>query len=199
MSPRRPEENQRVREERKERILQAAVGVFARYGYTATRIADIAEKAGMSHGLVYHYFRSKEEIYAALADRAAEGASSLRQVLGHPGEPREKLRAMLETMLSHIQAMSDYYVLVVQAMTTRDVAPAVVQRLQGGREGQEAMVQVIAAGQAAGQFRQGDPGQLFMLLYAVIQGLAINRAMGGQTQQWPVAVDAETVMRLIEP
>jgi TetR/AcrR family transcriptional regulator, fatty acid metabolism regulator protein len=47
-------------------ILDAAVRVFARQGYHATRVADIADEAGVAYGLVYHYFDSKEEILNTL-------------------------------------------------------------------------------------------------------------------------------------
>ena len=43
-------------------ILDAAVRVFARKGYHTSRVGDIAEEAGIAHGLLYHYFGSKEEV-----------------------------------------------------------------------------------------------------------------------------------------
>ena len=43
-------------------FLDAAVRVFARKGFHASRVGDIAEEAGVAHGLLYHYFRSKEEV-----------------------------------------------------------------------------------------------------------------------------------------
>ena len=47
-------------------ILDAAVGVFARRGFTACRVSDVADEAGVAYGLVYHYFDSKEEILDTL-------------------------------------------------------------------------------------------------------------------------------------
>ena len=47
-------------------ILDAAIRVFARQGYHATRVADIADEAGVAYGLVYHYFRSKEAVMTEL-------------------------------------------------------------------------------------------------------------------------------------
>ncbi len=59
MSPRKEEQNQQIRDERREEILQAALRVFARKGLVAAKITDIANAAGLSHGLIYHYFSSK--------------------------------------------------------------------------------------------------------------------------------------------
>src|SRR3954468_18051770 len=48
--------------DRRRDLLDAAVRVFARKGFHASRVGDIAEEAGVAHGLLYHYFRSKEEV-----------------------------------------------------------------------------------------------------------------------------------------
>jgi AcrR family transcriptional regulator len=52
--------------ETRERILHAATEVFARSGFHGARVADIAEQAGIAYGLVYHYFRNKDDILAAI-------------------------------------------------------------------------------------------------------------------------------------
>src|SRR5213592_2250839 len=49
-------------EDKRRLILNAAVRVFARKGFSAARVGDIAEEAGVAHGLLYHYFRSKAEV-----------------------------------------------------------------------------------------------------------------------------------------
>lgn len=59
-------------EERKEKILRDAIGVFLRKGYEKTCISDIAEAAGISQGLCYRYFASKEVLYEAAVVRFAE-------------------------------------------------------------------------------------------------------------------------------
>src|SRR2546421_13110994 len=61
--PRPSTEIQCIRDERHEHLLRAAAHMFARKGLTATTISDIAAAANVSHGLAYHYFTSKEEIF----------------------------------------------------------------------------------------------------------------------------------------
>ena len=58
-------------DERKEEILDAAVHVFAKKGYEKTSITDIAREIGISQGLCYRYYVSKEEIYDAALDKYA--------------------------------------------------------------------------------------------------------------------------------
>jgi len=48
--------------DRRRELVRAAIRVFARKGFHAARVGDIAEEAGVAHGLLYHYFRSKEEV-----------------------------------------------------------------------------------------------------------------------------------------
>src|ERR1700704_3370120 len=58
--------------DRRRELLDAAVRVFARKGFHASRVGDIAEEAGVAHGLLYHYFRSKEEVLETIFREAWE-------------------------------------------------------------------------------------------------------------------------------
>ena len=53
-------------EDKRRQLLEAAVRVFARKGYHASRVGDIAEEAGVAHGLLYHYFKSKDQVLEAV-------------------------------------------------------------------------------------------------------------------------------------
>jgi AcrR family transcriptional regulator len=66
--PRTPAENDRIRRATREQILQTALSLFCDRGYYATSIEEIAKQAQISKGLLYHYFRSKAEVLAALVD-----------------------------------------------------------------------------------------------------------------------------------
>src|SRR3954471_9400824 len=69
--------NAQLQADRRDEILVAAQSCFARSGFHQTSMADICAEAGMSPGNLYRYFRSKEEIIAAICERdraaAAEG------------------------------------------------------------------------------------------------------------------------------
>ena len=62
MSPRTPEDNEKIRNERKQSIIQAAFKLFALRGYHRTSISEIAQEAGISKGLMYTYFKNKEDL-----------------------------------------------------------------------------------------------------------------------------------------
>jgi TetR/AcrR family fatty acid metabolism transcriptional regulator len=90
-------------EEKRKRILQAAVKVFARKGYFAARVSEIAKKAGVADGTIYLYFKSKEDILIRLFDEVmAEQAETARKAVGRLSSAPERLRAIAE---QHLRAM----------------------------------------------------------------------------------------------
>jgi TetR/AcrR family fatty acid metabolism transcriptional regulator len=101
---RRSEDMARPRtDDKRKRILQAAVKVFARKGYFAARVSDIARRAGVADGTIYLYFKSKEDILVRLFDEVmAEQAEEMGKAIdGLPSAP-ERLRAIAER---HLRAL----------------------------------------------------------------------------------------------
>lgn len=80
----------------RERIVAAATEVFARRGLHGARVADIAEEAGIAYGLVYHHFRNKEEILAAIfQERWARHLGYLEEVAASPAPVRERIARLV--------------------------------------------------------------------------------------------------------
>src|SRR4029077_18489916 len=93
--PRRVARSKRSAETR-ERILAAATEVFARSGFHGARVADIAEHAGIAYGLVYHYFRNKDDILAAIfSERWAQYVEYLHEVGRMPLPFPERMRRLV--------------------------------------------------------------------------------------------------------
>ena len=67
MSPRTEEQFKEIRDQKKQKILDAALEIFAEEGYYPSSISKIAKKAGISKGLIYNYFSSKEELIKIIA------------------------------------------------------------------------------------------------------------------------------------
>ena len=68
---------QEQREQRREEILRAALHLFVRKGYAGTKVGDIAEAVGMSAGLMFHYFDSKEALYEELIGLGVSGPMAM--------------------------------------------------------------------------------------------------------------------------
>jgi TetR/AcrR family transcriptional regulator, fatty acid metabolism regulator protein len=79
--------------DRRRELLDAAVRVFARKGFHGSRVGDIAEEAGVAHGLLYHYFRSKDEVLETIFGEAWQRLTTETDRIETSGQPiREQLR-----------------------------------------------------------------------------------------------------------
>ena len=85
-------DHRRVRSGKRDLILDAAIHVFARMGYHGARISDIAREAGIAYGLVYHYFKNKEEILGTLFEERWGGfVEAVEGIADGSGSTAEKL------------------------------------------------------------------------------------------------------------
>ncbi len=75
--PRTPEQFEKIREEKKRQIMDAALEVFATEGYQRTSISKIAASAGISKGLMYNYFESKKDLIISIFDEGMETLAAL--------------------------------------------------------------------------------------------------------------------------
>ncbi|WP_230423334.1 TetR/AcrR family transcriptional regulator [Streptomyces radicis] len=89
--------NEGMREQSRERILAAALEVFAAKGYHKATISDITAKAGVSRGLITYYFPGKQDLVTELLDRYLEGVAGILDV---SGTPDERLAAIIDGILS---------------------------------------------------------------------------------------------------
>jgi AcrR family transcriptional regulator len=86
-----PKISEMRRESRRQQILQAALACFSEDGFHQTGMADIVRRSGMSHGAVYGYFQSKDEIIEALADDRHQGEAILNSIAQRIEDPIEGL------------------------------------------------------------------------------------------------------------
>lgn len=88
------------RDERRAHILQAALRVFARQGYSYTVVEDVAQEAGISKGTIYLYFDSKDELVLAAFELFEEQMEAeTDHILASEKPPLEKLRALGQRFL----------------------------------------------------------------------------------------------------
>ncbi len=187
--------SQRMRDERKAQILRIAAEVFARQGVVSTRIGDLAEAAGMSQGLLYRYFANKEEVYAALLERASQSTISLAQAaLEQPGSPWEQLHWLTEHLLLGMRQPTSLPI-ISQASAIASSAQEPLHRL--GKVLFLVLRQLIVASQAKGQAVKGDPDQLAMLYCCCIQGLAGSQGLFREMTETDLP-DADAVLHLLK-
>src|ERR671915_101144 len=107
-----------AQEEKRRLLLDAAVRVFARKGYHAARVGDIAKEAGVAYGLLYHYFRSKDEILETIF-RETWGVmlATVRSVEDAGGPAREQVRRVASIVLRSYSRDPDLVRVLVREVT----------------------------------------------------------------------------------
>ncbi len=130
MSPRTEKQFNEIRKERKEHILQVALELFAHDGYHATSISSIARKAGISKGLLYNYFESKEDLLKELIISTTEMVH-VELDPNHDGKvtPKEFIRFIKITM-KNIRDNVTYWKLYASMSLQKDVLDLLMGELQ---------------------------------------------------------------------
>lgn len=166
-----------AQEEKRRVILDAAVRVFARKGYHGSRVGDIAEEAGIAHGLLYHYFASKEEVLATVfRENWGRLLEAFHQVEAS-GEPAlEQLRRVAKILLRSWRDDPD----LVRVMV-REVArsPHLQQQVGEIREAFLVIQRIVERGQAEGAFRgELDPRLVSWIFYGALEELLTGWVLG---------------------
>lgn len=180
------------REERKKLILEAATRIFARKGML-TKITDIAAEAGFSHGHMYNYFSSKEEIVNTIINQSQEHyENQLLLVRDLATSGFNKLRFIVEKYGSSAE-VADIYLVILQAQSSdllsNEDKKAIQQR---ARENLLLLVEIIEQGQREGDVMQGNSMQLGTLLVTIMQNLILFEIRGFE------AANAETVELVLD-
>jgi AcrR family transcriptional regulator len=167
--------------QRRQQILECALDRIVEGGFTAMRIRDIAEKLGISTGLFFNYFESKEQVYEELVKI---GLSGPRMVMGlNDGglQPIGLFEKMAETILDALQrdAFTGKVFLLMAHATRSSDAPEGVKALLRDFDPVSPLVDVVRNGQALGQIKRGDPAALLAAYWGAVQGIAENYAVSG--------------------
>jgi AcrR family transcriptional regulator len=195
--PRSPKNNQQIRDARRDSILRAALGVFAEKGFSFTKISDIATAAGLSHGLVYHYFPSKEAIFATLIE---EMVDQFEEDLDEEGATAcERLERTLETSFGRMQESPEAMQLMTQAMLIGGLpGPLRACAFERAQEVIDRMVALVRECQEEGDVVDGvDAEQLTSVLTCVMRGMSV-RPPGGEAMPMTMPTVA-TLMKLLQP
>ncbi len=164
-------------EDKRRQLLGAAVRVFARKGFHATRVADIAEEAGVSHGLLYHYFRSKDEVLEAVFQENWSLLVARIESVEETDEPAaDQLRHISAIILRTWLHLPDVVRVVIQEFGR---SPELAERIGELTLPIDAIQRVIARGIERGEFRQDiDPVFAATVVYGGIDELLTGWVLG---------------------
>lgn len=167
-------------EERRDLIVRKAIALFARQGFRATRIKDIADAVGTSDALVFQHFPTKRELYDAILEQlcARKHFTEVEQLLYYAPEYdlEDVLTKLSAWVLEQTEADPAWLRLILYAALERDEA---VDELT--EEHFERIVEYvayeIAEGQATGRFCAGDARAYARSFFAGLLGLSVMRSV----------------------
>ena len=153
---RKPSRWKRRKDARPTEIVAAALDVFAERGFSATRLEEVAERAGVSKGTVYLYFANKEDLFKAVVRQAlvptiAKVETHIRE---HPASAQEQLAEVFAGMVGTIAtppAAAIPKLVIAESRNFPDIAKFYLEEVIA--RGFRLMAGVIARGKASGEFR----------------------------------------------
>ena len=166
-----------VAEEKRRIILDAAVRVFARKGFHTSRVGDIAEEAGVAHGLLYHYFSSKDEVLETIfRENWAILVERIHAVEESGGPAREQLRHVAAILLRTWRHEPDVVRVLVREIVR---SPEVGQRIDDLEKPIDAIQRIVERGQTTGEFRADIDSRLAgIVFYGGIDELLTGWVLG---------------------
>lgn len=172
-----PRSRQAASEEKRRVILDAAVRVFARDGYHTSRVGDIAEEAGVAHGLLYHYFSSKEEVLATVfRENWGELLGRLVQVESSDESADEQLRGMAKILLRTWRNDPDLVRVMVREVARSSHLNDQIEEIGAAFS---IIQRVVERGQIEGTFRPDlDPRLASWIFYGGLEEILTGWVLG---------------------
>jgi TetR/AcrR family transcriptional repressor of uid operon len=190
-----PKIAEQVRAARRDQIIAAALACFARAGYHATTMADVAAQAGVSKGTPYLYFPSKEALFIALHEEwdcgLAGRVNAAIAALPEAGRrsPRQVLHAVAAAVAVHVLAETGTCRVLMQARALAAHEPAIAAAVRAGDTRTHQQLEgLFAAGVEAGEWPAGtDPALAARLFTAGLYGLMAQWHLEPGSFSWDAA------------
>lgn len=170
------------KERRKQEIMQVALELFVSKGYAAAKVTDIAKRANMSTGLMFHYFESKEKLYEELIRMGLEGTT-------YPG--RQKCDHAIDYFVNFTEELFGYmkkqpvvakmFVLMAEAQRS-EATPEHIREIAKRVNTIQQFVPIIEWGQKEGTIKDGEPLVISNAFWCSIQGIAEQYAVNQEIE-----------------
>src|SRR3954447_2016949 len=177
-------------DERRRQLLEAGARVFTDHSYDNASMADVAKAAGISKGLLYHYFPSKRDLFVATLEAAAAELRDLTEP--DPSKPiPEQLTATLDAYLAWIEEHADSYAKLLESATGSDDVRSYMAQMRAGTV--ERMLQALVKGGNPAAIRTALHGFLWFIDGACLDWLASKDPTREQLRDMLAAAFASAV------
>lgn len=196
-----PRISEQTRQERRDRIVDAATEVFTANGFHATSMDDILAAAGMSAGGAYRYFAGKDEIVAAVAERVVGGMTSGVDSLLAEGsdEPFSDAVVRLLGMLDAVADGPGRLAMIVWGEAQRDPAIAALAQVEATKV-RSSIRAFVERAHRAGELPEGrSPDDVATVLFAMFPGYVVQRRIIGDVDAERFAESVARVLGVAAP
>ena len=167
--------NRRSGIESKKRIIDAAMGVFSRHGYTKANIREIAKTAGISVGGVYLYFKNKEELYKSLInDRMLDFGSKIEMVAGQTKSATVALSNFLRLYIENAVKHKEMILLHIREL---GFTFGMDEKMQFFRKQRRLIEKIILSGIRTGEFRRCNAKEMAKIIMGSLRGILLSMAL----------------------
>lgn len=180
--PRSKEQFEEMRNATREKIHSAAMQLFVHQGFGSTNVQDIADTAGISIGLLYRHYKTKDQLFNELVSFAVEGLKRNVTLFESDQSPKTLLTRFVEEVYNDMisgEELAHLLILINQSLLAgAGIASKQHEEiLEINTRLMDSTVQLIRKGQELGEFRPGDAREMATLFYGSIQGLAQNKIL----------------------
>lgn len=176
--PRTKEQFEEMRTASREKIKTSATQLFAQRGFAATNVQEIADLSEISIGLLYKYYKTKDELFGELVGNALAGIENLVEYFSDFSEPRKTFMNFINLIYQDMikdDEFSNLLILMTQAAFANSAIVTQDEITELDVKVLTAMSNLIARGQECGDFCEGDTYAMATQFFATIQGLAIMK------------------------
>lgn len=181
--PRTKAQFEEMRQITKEKIQNAAIRLFSQKGISGTNVQEIANSAGISIGLLYRHYKTKEDLFSDLILMAASGIHEITKILSSDEEPTEIMFLITNEILKDYNkddGFSNYITLITQALVSGMSNSALEKLVEVDQTMLGALENLIQKGQAMGSFKKGNPKELAFTYMSAIQGIGVVQNVMGK-------------------
>lgn len=167
------------RNDRRNQILLCSLDMIVSRGYEAMKIRDIAKKLGISVGLFFNYFSSKEEVYEELIRIGLRGPENVLKLDIKTESPIKIIDNITESIFNSIKSYSmtaKMFLLMVQSLNSEAI-PERVKEMLKDFDVITPILPIIEKGQQLGEIKIGNPAALAVAYWGAVQGIAESFAL----------------------
>lgn len=164
------------KKQRRDQIISVAIDLFVTKGYAATKITDIAEKASMSTGLLFHYFKNKEALYKEIVELGLHGTQMGKNY--NDCKAIDCFQNFLIDLLDYMQKqpiIAKIFVLMSEAKRNGST-PQEIRDIASKVNTVYEFAKIAEKGQEEGDIKDGDPLALSNAFWCAVQGVAEQNA-----------------------